>query len=151
MSAPGGTMTMVLVTHSTSASSRVLHGTVVDRRPHPRGVVLVVAPGEVVFYGLRTRVHRAFVFRTLATSEDFASEVPGVSPPVRLLLQTQTLGRWARLEELVRHLARSGRNPSSLSDAFYSRLNAVLGRKLPSSGRVIRALLDHEDAQTQVA
>ena len=151
MSTPSSSMTSVLVTHSTSASSRVLHSTVVDRRPHARGIVLVVPPGEIVFYCLRTRVHRAFVFRTLRAIEDFASEVPGVSPPVRLLLQTQTLGRLARLEELVRDLARSGRNPSSLSDSFYSRLNAVLGRRVPSSARSIRSLLDHEDPRTQVA
>lgn len=125
----------------------MLHGIALEREPHHRGMVAVVPPGEVVFYCLRTRVHRAFVFRTLGAPEALASEVPGVSPAVRLLVQTQTLGRLARLEELMRYLARSGRHPSTLSDAFYSRLNAVVGGRVPSSARV-RSLVDHEDART---
>lgn len=143
--------TLVLTMSSVAVSSRLLHGTVVERHSHPRGAVLGLPPGQIAVYCVRAVKCRAFLFRTLATPEPLSSELPGVTPRVRLLLQTQTLGRLARLEELFRYLARSGQQPSSLSDTFYLRLNAILAGKLPSSGKVLRSLLDREDPRIQVA
>jgi hypothetical protein len=139
--------TAVLITHSAAVSSRVFHGAVAERRPHPRGTVLLVPPEQMVFYAVRTVQCRTFVFRTLSAPEPLSSQVPGVSPSVRLLLETRTLGRLSRLEQLLRYLERAGLEPSSLPDAFYSRLHAILSGRLPSSAKVIRSLLHQEDVR----
>lgn len=138
------TTTLVLATSSATVSSALLHGAAIERRPHPRGAVLVLPPGQIALYCLRTVKYRCFLFRTLGAPEELSSEVPGVSPRVRLLLQTQTLGRLARLQELLRYLARTGLQPSSLSDAFYLRLNAILNGRLPK-GKALRSLLAREN------
>lgn len=142
------TSTLVLSTNSPTVSSALIHGSSIDRRPHPRGVILVLPPGQIALYCLRTVKYRCFLFRTLAAPELLSSEVPGVSPRVRLLLETQTLGRLARLRELLRYLARTGLEPSSLSDAFYLRLNALLNGRLPK-GKALRSLLAQEDSSSQ--
>ena len=143
--------TRLLETTSAAVTIRVVHGLALERRPHPRGTVLTVAPGQIVVYCLRARSCRTFVFRTLERPEAYSSELPGVSPAVRLLLQTQTVGRLARLEDLVHYLAKTGRDPSALSDVFYSRLNAILAGKLPRSRRSLRSLFEREACRSHVA
>ena len=143
--------TAVLVTTSAALSSRLIHGAVAEHRVHSRGTVLVMPPGQIAFYGVWTVKCRTFVFRTLAAPEQLASEVPGVSPDVRLLLETHSRGRLARLQQLLRYLARKGLPPSSLSDAFYLRLHAILSGKLPAPSKVIRSLLDQEEPRPHLA
>jgi hypothetical protein len=143
--------TSVLTTSSRAVSSQLIHGVVIERHSHPRGSVLVLPPGQIAVYCLRAVKCRSFVFRTLGRPEPLATEIPGVSPCVRLLMQMHTLGRLARLEELLRYLAKTRQQPSSLSDTFYLRLHAILSGKLPSSGKVLRSLLDQENSAIQVA
>lgn len=145
------TSTRVLEMTSPSVTTRVVSSPAGERQPHPRGSVLVVPPGQVVVYCLRASACRAFVFRTLERLEPMSSAVPGVSPAVRLLVQTQTLGRLARLEDLVQYLAKTGRDPSSLSDVFYLRLNAILAGKLPRSRRTLRSLFERETQGADLA
>jgi hypothetical protein len=140
------TSTLVLLTNSAPVSSALIHGAAIERRQHPRGAVLVLPPGQIALYCLRTVKCRAFLFRTLAHPELISSEVPGVSPRVRLLLQTQTLGRLARLQELFRYLATEDLQPSFLSDRFYLRLNAILCGKLPKA-KILRSLLAEEGSR----
>lgn len=142
-SPPRPALTAVLLTSSEAAASRILHGTPVESRPHHKGAVALLAPGELVVYSFRARKTRTFVFRTLAAPEDIATRVPGVTPAVRLLLHTHSLGRLRRLEELLRYLERIGCAPSALSDRFYSRLHAILSGRLPP-GKVLRSLLVDE-------
>lgn len=141
---PPRALTALVLSSSETASSRLLHGTPVERRSHPKGSVVLVESGQIVVYSVRARKLRTFVFRTLSAPEILSSWVPGVSPSVRLLLHTQTLGRLRRLEELLRYLERLGCSPSSLSDGFYSRLNAILSGRLPR-GKVLRSLLANEE------
>lgn len=142
--------TLVLITTSREVTTRLVHGSVLSQEPSRTGRVVTIAPGEIVFYALQARRERCFVFRTLRTTELCASSVPGVSPPVRLLLQTSTRGRLLKLEALLGHLARIGRSPSSLSDAFYLRLHALLDGRLPRT-KVLRTLLDFEDRDAACA
>lgn len=136
--------TGVLVSTSASASAMLLHGSVIDRRPHSRGTLLLLPPDAIAFYCLRSTRCRTFVFRTLAAPEPLCTELPGVEPAVRLLLDVDTRGRLTRMEELLRFLQRKGVAPSKLSDRFYLRLHAILRGKLPRSGKVLRSLLDDE-------
>jgi hypothetical protein len=138
--------TRVLTMSSPDVSAWLVHGAVIAREPHPRGAVLSLPPGEIAFYCVHAVRCRTFVFRTLATLEPGSSELVGVRPSVRLLLQTQSRGRLKRLEALLRYLARAGRQPSTLSDTFYLRLHAILSGKLPSTGKVLTSLLEHEHA-----
>jgi len=136
-------LTAVLLTSSETASSRLVRDPSGESRPHPKGSLLLVPPGEVVFFSFRARKLRSFVFRTLGAPEPHSTAIPGVSPGVRLLLHTQTAGRLQRLEELLQYLDRIALPPSSLSDRFYSRLHAVLSGRLPQ-GKVLRSLLADE-------
>jgi len=95
---------------------------------------------------------RVFVFRTLQHDEPLSSELPGISPRARLLLQTGTVGRARRLEELLVYLNRQGRLPTALSDGFYVRLHALLSGRLPRA-KILRRLLEqeHEAAHAQTS
>jgi hypothetical protein len=136
--------TITLITESRALSTRLLHGPVISAQRCAVGHVVMIPADEVVFYALQARHLRCFVFRTLRAPEPFSSTVPAVSHPVRLLLHTSTRGRLQKLEALLGYLKRVGRSPSSLSDAFYLRLHALLAGRLPRP-KVLRSLLDSEE------
>jgi hypothetical protein len=97
------------------------------------GPVALFGPGAIVAYGLVTTrgCPRLFVFRTLVVDDRLAATVPGVRPRVRLLLALYTAGRIRRARRLFAYLLRTNRDPSALSDAFYFRVSAALGGRLP--------------------
>lgn len=138
-------LTAVLITSTEAATSRILYGNAVEQRPHPRGAVALVPPGEIVVYSFRAKKPRTFAFRTLASPDIVTSTVVGVSPGVRLLVHAQSAGRLRRLEELLGYLQRLGLAPSSLSDLFYLRLHAVLSGRLPR-GKLLGSLLADEES-----
>ena len=134
--------TLVLIRTSSAVATRLVHGGPL-LRVSDGGTVATIPAGEIVVYSLQARALRCFVFRTLNAPESFSTVVPGVSPKVRLLLHTSTLGRLQRLQQLLAYLERIGRTPSSLSDGFYLRLHTILNGRLPKT-RVLRSLLDQE-------
>jgi hypothetical protein len=114
----------------------------------PRAEVLVGAPrecgkgtlgpiarfesGQVVAYRIRgRRRRRLFVFRTLEVDDALAVAVPGTRPRVQLLMELRTEGRIRLVRSLFAYLARTGWDPSALPDAFYTRVSALLGGRLP--------------------
>jgi hypothetical protein len=109
------------------------------------GPVALFGSGAIVAYRLGGgRRSRLFVFRTLEVDDRLAASVPGVSPRVRLLLHLRTVGRIRRARGLFAYLARTRRDPSSLPDAFYLRVGAVLAGRLPAH-KVLPSLLSASD------
>jgi hypothetical protein len=89
--------------------------------------------GEVVAYQVRSRRRRRlFVFRTLEVDGALAVAVPGVRPRVQLLMQLRTAGRIRLVRSVFAYLVRTGREPSLLPDIFSTRVDAVLGGRLPA-------------------
>jgi hypothetical protein len=106
-----------------------------------QGPVALFEPDALVAYLLRCkRQGRLFVFRTLDVDDRLAAKVPGVRPRVQLLLELHTAGRIRRGRGLFGYLARTNRDPSVLSDAFYLRVGAVLGGRLPAH-KILLSLL----------
>jgi hypothetical protein len=66
--------------------------------------------------------------------------VPGVRPRVQLLLELHTPGRIRRGRGLFGYLARTNHDPSALPDAFYLRVSAILGGRLPAH-KILLSLL----------
>jgi hypothetical protein len=62
---------------------------------------------------------------------------------VRLLFEVHSLGRVRLARKLFAYLAKTGRNPSGLSDAFYARIGAAAGGRLPRH-KILLPLLDRE-------
>jgi hypothetical protein len=60
----------------------------------------------------------------------FLASVPGVRPPVHLLIQLRSEGRARLARELFARLART-HAPASLSDGFYLRLGVTMGGRQP--------------------
>jgi H-NS histone family len=105
------------------------------------GPVVFFGSGEIVAYLLRRRRRlRLFVFRTLEVDDRLAATVPGVSPRVRLLLELHTPLRIRRARALFAHLARTRRDPSALTDAFYVRVGVALAGRL-AQPKVLRSFL----------
>jgi hypothetical protein len=141
---PAARLTAALLTTSPALTTSLLLGTAVATRPHPRGQVALLAPGELALYFVRASRARAFLFRTLAAPEPITTLVPGVSEPVRLLVETASLDRSSKLARALRYLRAKGRNPSALSDDFYLRIHALLDGKLPRH-KILHHLLADED------
>jgi hypothetical protein len=105
------------------------------------GPVARFESGQLVAYQIRSRRHqRLFVFRTLAVDDAFAVAVPGVRPHVQLLMELRTAGRIRLVRSLFAYLARTGWDPSALPDAFYTRVGAMLGGRLPGH-KILPSLL----------
>jgi hypothetical protein len=105
------------------------------------GPVALFGSGEIVAYLLRfRRCPRLFVFRTLAVDDRLAASIPGVRPRVQLLLELRTAGRIRRARGLFAYLARTNRDPSALTDAFYVRVGNALAGRLPVH-RILLSLL----------
>ena len=124
-------------------SAHVVGGVPEETVVGQRGDVALFAGDAVVAYLLRTRRRKArcFVFRTLAVDDRLAAKIPGAQPRVRLLGQVPTLGRAELVERLFVYLAKEGRDPSALPDAFYVRVMTALGGRLPSR-KVLRSFLE---------
>ena len=121
--------------------TELLFGTPCDLGEGTLGPVACFRSGQVVAYLMRSRRrHRLFVFRTLDVDDALAATVPGVRPRVRLLLELRTAGRIRLARGLFGYLVRTGRDPSALPDAFYLRVGAVLGGRLPAH-KILLSLL----------
>lgn len=113
--------------------AEVLFGTPRDVGAGRLGPVARFESGQVVAYQIRSRRRRRlFVFRTLEVDDALAVAVPGVRPHVQLLMELHTEGRIRLVRSLFAYLARTGWDPSALPDAFYTRVGAMLGGRLPS-------------------
>jgi hypothetical protein len=129
--------------------SELLSGTPREGVSGALGPVALFGSGEIVAYLLRGRRRgRLFVFRTLEVDDRHAATVPGVRPRVRLLLELRTPGRIRRGRALFKFLARTSRDPSTLPDAFYFRVGAVLGGRLPAH-TILRSLLSTHPASSR--
>jgi hypothetical protein len=107
-------------------------GTPCDLGEGALGPVARFEPGELVAYQIRSRRRRRlFVFRTLEVDDALAVAVPGVRPRVQLLMELHTEGRIRLVRSLFAYLTRTGWDPSALPDAFYTRVGAMLGGRLP--------------------
>jgi hypothetical protein len=105
------------------------------------GPVACFESGEVVAYQVRSRRRRRlFVFRTLEVDDALAVAVPGVCPRVQLLMELRTAGRIRLVRSLFGYLTRTGWDPSALPDAFYTRVGAMLGGRLPGH-KILPSLL----------
>jgi hypothetical protein len=121
--------------------AELLFGTPRDLREGTLGPVARFESGQVVAYQIRSRRRqRLFVFRTLAVDDAFAVAVLGVRPHVQLLLELRTAGRIRLVRSLFAYLARTGWDPSALPDAFYTRVGAMLGGRLPGH-KILHSLL----------
>ncbi len=138
-----GRQTSALLLRTATAETRLLYGTVSATRAHAKGYVVLLPAEQICLYSLRATRLRTFVFRTLRTDEALSTRVPGVAPPVRLLVQTETRGRQRKLWGLFVYLKAQAVPPSSLSDGFYSRIHALLAGRLPKA-KVLRSLLAQE-------
>jgi hypothetical protein len=108
------------------------------------GRIALFGPGELVAYRLQHRRHsRLFVFRTLDVADRLAARVPGVQPCVQLLLELRSTGRVRLARKLFAYLAKTGPNPSGLSDAFYARVGAAAGGRFPHH-KILLSLLERE-------
>ena len=155
--APAALSTAVLVTAAGGGHHRpvttLLHGRIRHTTRDPRGLLHWVAPGQIVLYAVHDSKPRTLVFRTPATPRDAlcagvpAVRVPCVSPSVTLLSQTATLARRALIVRLFRTLIHAGREPSSLTDLFFAKLDIVLARRAPTF-EAIQALLAQHDAES---
>ena len=143
MSTQSGQQTRALLLRTATAETRLLHGTVSATLAHAKGYVVLLPAEQICVYSLRATRLRTFVFRTLRTDEERSTRVPGVKPPVRLLVQTETRGRHRKLCGLFAYLKAQAVPPSSLSDGFYSRIHALLAGRLPKA-KVLRSLFAQE-------
>jgi hypothetical protein len=108
------------------------------------GRIALFGPGQLVAYRLQHRRHsRLFVFRTLDVADRLAARVPGVRPSVQLLLELRSNGRVRLARKLFAYLAKKGPNPSGLSNAFYARVGAAAGGRLPGH-KILLSLLERE-------
>jgi hypothetical protein len=106
------------------------------------GGVAVFSPDQVVAYRIGYRRQtRLFVFRTLEVDDRLAARIPGVRPHVRLLFDVCTTGRARLVRALFAYLARTSRAPAALPDAFYVRIGAALGGRLPAH-KILGLLLE---------
>jgi hypothetical protein len=112
--------------------AELLLGTPCDLGGGTLGPVARFESGKVVAYHIRSRRRRRlFVFRTLEVDDALAVAVPGVRPRVQLLMELHTEGRIRIVRSLFAYLTRTGWDPSALPDAFYTRVGAMLGGRLP--------------------
>jgi hypothetical protein len=111
------------------------------------GRIALFGPGELVAYRLRRRrQQRIFVFRTLATNDPLATSVPGVRPGVLLLLALRATGHVRRARSLFAYLRSNLIEPAKLPDAFFARVGAALGGRLPSH-KILPSLLQRQSPQ----
>jgi hypothetical protein len=97
------------------------------------GPIALFGPGQLVAFRVRhLRSARLYVFRTLHTNEALTSNVTGVRPRVQLLIHLRSARRVRLARRLFAYLARTVHDPSALSDAFYVRVAAALGGRLPA-------------------
>jgi hypothetical protein len=123
------------------ARAELLFGTPCDVGEGRLGPVARFESGEVVAYEVRSRRRRRlFVFRTLEVDDALAVAVPGVRPRVQLLMELHTEGRIRLVRSLFAYLTRTGWDPSALPDAFYTRVGALLGGRLPGH-KILPSLL----------
>jgi hypothetical protein len=116
------------------------------------GPVALFDACQLVAYRIRYRRRtRLFVFRTLEVDDHLAARVPGVQPRVQLLLNLHTSGRGRLVCGLFAYLARMHRHPSSLPDAFYLRVGAALGGRLPEHKILVSLLLRSTEGTTPAA
>jgi len=135
------TATAVQLRQKGSLRCELVHGEPTKVVAGVLGPVAVFGAGQVVAYRIRSRRStRLFVLRTLDVNDPLAASVPGVRPRVRLLVNVRTAGRARLAKKLFAYLLRTGREPSALADAFYWRVGAVLGGRLPPS-KVLTSLL----------
>jgi hypothetical protein len=105
------------------------------------GAVALFEPGSLVAYRIRHRRQtRVYIFRTLQVDDRLAAAVPGVQPRVQLLLDLRSAGRARLVRGLFAYLVSGPHDPASLPDAFYVRVGARLGGRLPST-KVLTSLL----------
>jgi hypothetical protein len=121
--------------------AELLLGTPCDLGQGTLGPVARFESGKVVAYQIRSRRRRRlFVFRTLEVDDALAVAVPGVRPRVQLLMELHTEGRIRLVRSLFGYLTRTGWDPSALPDAFYTRVGAMLGGRLPGH-KILPSLL----------
>jgi hypothetical protein len=121
--------------------AELLLGTPCDVGEGRIGPVARFDSGEVVAYQVRSRRRRRlFVFRALEVDDALAVAVPGVRPRVQLLMELHTEGRIRLVRSLFAYLTRTGWDPSALPDAFYTRVGAMLGGRLPGH-KILPSLL----------
>ena len=136
--------TVVQVRHPTADSqprAELVWGRPLGVEAGVLGPVALFGSGEIVAYLLRFRRRpRLFVFRTLTVDDRLAASLPGVRPRVQLLLELRTQGRVRRVRRLFAYLARTGRDPSALTDGFYVRAGLVLAGRLPAH-KILLSLL----------
>lgn len=124
--------------------SELIHGAPLGFREGRLGPIALFPSATLVAYLLRVRRRQSlYVFRTLHTDDRLAARLPGVWPSVRLLVNVHSKGRAHLVRSLFRYLARSGSDPSLLSDGFWFRLGTVLGGRLPRQ-KILRSLLSRE-------
>ncbi|MGA7123363.1 MAG: hypothetical protein WBY94_24890, partial [Polyangiaceae bacterium] len=115
------------------------------------GPVGIFEAGTLVAYRLRwLRRTRLFVFRTLSEIDGLAAAIPGVRPRVRLLLALRCPGRIRLAGVVFSHFAAVGRDPSSLPDAFYLRMGAAIGGRLPDPRALVSLAAAVEDSKATV-
>jgi len=125
------------------------HGQLVYGEPYAvdrgaRGPVALFAAGSLVAYQVQIdRARRLFIFRTLLVDDRLAAAVPGVTPRVQLLAQLRSAARVRLVRQLFADLLAMGWTPSTLSDAFFLRLGAILEGRIPPYA-LLHALLRRE-------
>lgn len=142
--------TVALITTTASVATALAHGAVTERRAHPRGAIAIIPAGEIAVYTVRTTRLRSYLFRTLERDEPLTARIPGLSAPVRLLLQVAGDRRHRILGALVAELLRLGHCPTALPDLLFLRLGGVVAGRSPDIG-VVRSLLKVTADEASVA
>src|SRR5262249_38964689 len=104
------------------------------------GEVLLFAPHRIIAYLVRVnRRARAFVFRSLSSPERLSAKVPGVFPPVRLLIEAHTGRQIRRLRLLFSIIRKRSEQPDRLTDRFYLCASITLTNRVASRRRLALA------------
>jgi hypothetical protein len=106
----------------------------------------IFGPGSfVVLMQERQRAAPVYIFRTLESVSAGATVVPGVAPAVHLLADTSSRRAASRVRNALIRLGREGRDPSAMSDVFWSDMAVVANGRLRGVFPRLPSLISRDD------
>jgi hypothetical protein len=126
-------------------TASLICGAPVGTLPGSVGEIALLPPGQVAAYLVRG-LHRTgfYLFRTVAETGGPLTLVPGLHAPVRIFLSTAKRGVVTRTRNFLRKLTSYGREPSVLTDDFWTRAAGALVARARASRQLLPYLLQQE-------